>query len=221
MLDGPRWGPRKGRAEQLVVLCHGVGADGHDLIDLAPTWAAALPAGRLRRPRRARALRGRAGRPAMVRALRTARRRHGCRRGARHRRGSTASSMPSWRGWLARRRLRADGFQPGRDDGAARRPAPGGGAARDPGFLGRPARPRAPGAKRWRARRSCWCMARPTRWCPPRARARRSRRLRAAGFAVESLYCPGLGHGIDDSRPVPGRAVAAAGLRRGHGHEAA
>jgi phospholipase/carboxylesterase len=26
-----------------VVLCHGVGADGHDLIDLAPTWAAAIP----------------------------------------------------------------------------------------------------------------------------------------------------------------------------------
>ncbi len=43
MLDGPRWGPRQGRAEQLVVLCHGVGADGHDLIDLAPSWAAALP----------------------------------------------------------------------------------------------------------------------------------------------------------------------------------
>ena len=43
MLDGPRWGPRQGRAEQLVVLCHGVGADGHDLIDLAPWWAAALP----------------------------------------------------------------------------------------------------------------------------------------------------------------------------------
>jgi phospholipase/carboxylesterase len=43
MLDGPRWGPREGRAEQLVVLCHGVGADGHDLIDLAPGWAQALP----------------------------------------------------------------------------------------------------------------------------------------------------------------------------------
>lgn len=43
MLDGPRWGPKQGRAEQLVVLCHGVGADGHDLIDLAPWWAAALP----------------------------------------------------------------------------------------------------------------------------------------------------------------------------------
>ncbi len=43
-LDGPRWGPAsKATAKQLVVLCHGVGADGHDLIDLAPTWAHALP----------------------------------------------------------------------------------------------------------------------------------------------------------------------------------
>ena len=43
-LDGPRWGPRQpGPPGQLVVLCHGVGADGHDLIDLAPTWATALP----------------------------------------------------------------------------------------------------------------------------------------------------------------------------------
>ena len=39
-----RWGPAsKGAARQLVVLCHGVGADGHDLIDLAPSWAHALP----------------------------------------------------------------------------------------------------------------------------------------------------------------------------------
>jgi phospholipase/carboxylesterase len=42
-LDGPRFGPREGTAAQLVVLCHGVGADGHDLIDLAPHWATALP----------------------------------------------------------------------------------------------------------------------------------------------------------------------------------
>jgi phospholipase/carboxylesterase len=42
-LDGPRWGPKEGAPRQLVVLCHGVGADGHDLIDLAPLWSAALP----------------------------------------------------------------------------------------------------------------------------------------------------------------------------------
>jgi phospholipase/carboxylesterase len=40
-LDGPRWGPKNaGAAKQLVVICHGVGADGHDLIDLAPVWGA-------------------------------------------------------------------------------------------------------------------------------------------------------------------------------------
>ncbi len=43
MLTGLRWGPGPGVARQLVVLCHGVGADGHDLIDLAPTWSQALP----------------------------------------------------------------------------------------------------------------------------------------------------------------------------------
>jgi len=42
-LDGPRWEPRSGRATKLVVLCHGVGADGNDLIDLAPLWSQALP----------------------------------------------------------------------------------------------------------------------------------------------------------------------------------
>lgn len=43
-LDGPRWGPKSGgTAKQLVVLCHGLGADGFDLIDIAPGWARALP----------------------------------------------------------------------------------------------------------------------------------------------------------------------------------
>lgn len=43
-LTGLRWGTAsKGAAQQLVVLCHGLGADAHDLIDLAPTWARALP----------------------------------------------------------------------------------------------------------------------------------------------------------------------------------
>jgi phospholipase/carboxylesterase len=40
----PSWGPAdKGAPRQLVILCHGVGADGHDLIDLAPYWGQALP----------------------------------------------------------------------------------------------------------------------------------------------------------------------------------
>jgi len=43
-LDGPRWGPAsKGAPRELVILCHGLGADGHDLIDLAPSWGHALP----------------------------------------------------------------------------------------------------------------------------------------------------------------------------------
>ena len=42
--DGPRWGPAAGGApRKLVVLLHGVGADGFDLIDLAPGWGKAVP----------------------------------------------------------------------------------------------------------------------------------------------------------------------------------
>ena len=43
-LESVSWGPASGGApRQLVVLCHGLGADGHDLIDLAPYWSKALP----------------------------------------------------------------------------------------------------------------------------------------------------------------------------------
>lgn len=42
-LDGPRVPPASGRARALVVLLHGYGADGDDLIALAPAWARALP----------------------------------------------------------------------------------------------------------------------------------------------------------------------------------
>lgn len=43
-LDGPRFGPASGAApRQLVVLAHGLGADGHDLIDLGLSWSKALP----------------------------------------------------------------------------------------------------------------------------------------------------------------------------------
>jgi phospholipase/carboxylesterase len=42
-LSGPRLPPARGQATHLVVLCHGYGADGNDLIGLAPHWQSLLP----------------------------------------------------------------------------------------------------------------------------------------------------------------------------------
>jgi len=43
-LDGPRLDPADGGAARaLVVMLHGVGADGNDLIGIAPLWAQVLP----------------------------------------------------------------------------------------------------------------------------------------------------------------------------------
>lgn len=42
-LDGPRRMPRHGRADALVVLLHGYGANGEDLIGLADQWRELLP----------------------------------------------------------------------------------------------------------------------------------------------------------------------------------
>jgi len=42
-LDGPRLAPMSGTARQLVVLVHGYGADGNDLINIGTDWRVALP----------------------------------------------------------------------------------------------------------------------------------------------------------------------------------
>ena len=43
-LTGPKWGPKNGGAPKMVVfLLHGLGADGNDLIDLAPHWGSTVP----------------------------------------------------------------------------------------------------------------------------------------------------------------------------------
>lgn len=42
-LSGPRLPPARGQATHLVVLAHGYGADGNDLIGLAPMWQRLLP----------------------------------------------------------------------------------------------------------------------------------------------------------------------------------
>jgi len=43
ILSGPRLPPARGAASHLVVLAHGYGADGNDLIGLAPHWQQLLP----------------------------------------------------------------------------------------------------------------------------------------------------------------------------------
>ena len=43
LLSGPRLPPARGTATHLVVLCHGYGSDGNDLIGLAPYWQRLLP----------------------------------------------------------------------------------------------------------------------------------------------------------------------------------
>ena len=42
-INGPRLEPRRGAARQLVVLLHGYGADGNDLIDIGRAWQSLLP----------------------------------------------------------------------------------------------------------------------------------------------------------------------------------
>ncbi len=43
LLDGPRLAPLSGTARQLIVLVHGYGADGNDLISLGQVWQQAVP----------------------------------------------------------------------------------------------------------------------------------------------------------------------------------
>lgn len=42
-LNGPRLPPARGDATHLIVLCHGYGADGNDLMGLAPHWQRFVP----------------------------------------------------------------------------------------------------------------------------------------------------------------------------------
>ena len=147
-LDGPRWGPAsKGVPRQLVVLCHGLGADGHDLIDLAPSWGHALPdalfvsvdAPFVHDSGFGRQWWSVADRsPSVVEA--------GVRRAAAFLGPFIDAELARLR--LAAGRLCADGVQPGRDDGAVHRPAPRAAAARHPGLFRRADRPR----HRWRPR---------------------------------------------------------------------
>ena len=51
IIDGPSFGPLEGGAPTgLVILGHGLGSDGFDLIDIAPVWAKAAPHALFRAP---------------------------------------------------------------------------------------------------------------------------------------------------------------------------
>ena len=50
LLRGPARPPDRGKPEMLVVLLHGLGADGNDLLGLAPHWAGRLPAAEFSSP---------------------------------------------------------------------------------------------------------------------------------------------------------------------------
>ncbi len=196
MLDGPRWGPRKGRAEQLVVLCHGVGADGHDLIDLAPSWAAALPQAAFAAPDAPEPYEGApVGRQWFALWDRTP---------AALVAGAAAAS-PRLNGFidaeLARLGLPGDacalmGFSQGAMmalHAGLRRAAPPRAILAFSGALLAPER-----LAETVARPPVLLVHGEADEVVPPARSRAAEQaLRDAGFAVESLYCPGLGHGID------------------------
>ncbi len=199
-LDGPRFGPRSGGlAKQLVVICHGVGADGYDLIDIAPLWAEALPDAVFVAPnapephdaaphgRQWFSLRDRSP-PVLEAGLR--------------------ASMPVFNRFidaeLARLELPQDacaltGFSQGAMMAlftGLRRAIPPRAIVAYSGALLAPDTL----AGEMRGRPPVLVVHGEADDVVPVARSRMAEQaLRAAGVPVESLYCPGLGHGMDDA----------------------
>ncbi|MBV9783859.1 MAG: prolyl oligopeptidase family serine peptidase [Acidisphaera sp.] len=200
-LDGLRWGPRSGgRAKQLVVLCHGVGADGNDLIDLAPVWAQALPDAAFVAPHAPEpyddAPEGFGRQWFSLGDRSPARLEAGVRRAAPVLDGFLAAE-------LARLGLPGDalalmGFSQGAMTvlfaGLRRNPPPRAilafsGALLAPGSLAEAA-----------GRPPVLLVHGEADEVVPIGRTRDAEAtLRQAGFPVETLYCPGLGHGIDEA----------------------
>src|SRR5580692_1377799 len=95
-LTGPRLPPLRGQATHLVVLAHGYGADGNDLIGLAPHWQRLLPTVAFVAPNAPEAC---AGAPSGYQWFPISRLdpRKSCGALSPRRRCSTPFSMPSWR----------------------------------------------------------------------------------------------------------------------------
>ena len=196
--------PRGGRASALVVLLHGYGANGDDLICLGEAGKHRLPAVAFVAPNAPEAIPACRG-AAMVSAHPARSQRVLARGGGRRGRRSTAFSTRAARYWAsAAERLGAGRLQPGHHDGAARRAAPRARSRRHRRLLG-PAG--------W-AGALAEITARPPvllvhgeadDLIPVEALHMAREQLAARGRPVEWHVRPGLGHGIDRGRSAAWR----------------
>ncbi len=194
-----------------MVLCHGVGADGHDLIDLAPHWAPDLPDTAFAAPDAPEPFDGAPfGRQWWA---------IGDRDPARMAAGA-AAARPRLDAFidaeLARLALPPDAYAlVGFSQGAMmvlfaglRRSVA---AARDRRVLRRAGGAGAAGGPKQRAPPCCWCTGKRTTWCPPSARAMRKRRCGQRAFPCSSWH----GRGWATASTRPGWLPAPHALRRG------
>jgi phospholipase/carboxylesterase len=210
-LDGPRWGPAEGGApRQLVVLLHGVGADGHDLIDLAPSWGRALPNALFVAPDAPEAYDGAPfgrqwfslsdRRPALLEAgVRLAREALEAFLGAETARLGLSDADVALAGF-------SQGAMTALFTGLRRATAP----AAVLGFAGALLAPEALAAEITARPPVLLVHGEADEVVPAMASRTAESALREAGVAVESLYRPGLAHGIDDA----GIALGALFLQR-------
>ncbi|MCW5719020.1 MAG: dienelactone hydrolase family protein [Bauldia sp.] len=196
-IDGPRLRPASGRpARQLVVVLHGYGADGNDLLALAEAWRPALPDAAFIVPHAPSVCGTWAGGREWFPLLRI---------DASTIAAGTAAAAPGLHAFLdaelAALQLRNGalalvGFSQGAmlalDVGVARKPAIAGILAYS-GALTRPPRPGEPGRPPVLLHHGASDTV-----VPAAALGAAKAGLEAAGVPVESHLRPGLGHGIDD-----------------------
>lgn len=210
-LDGPRFGPLRGGApDALVVLVHGFGADGHDLIDLAALWAEAAPGAAFVAPHAPEPCAGMPfGRqwfplwdrsPAQLAA--------GVRAAAAALGGFVAAEAA--RLSLPPRRIALMGFSQGAMTvleaglrGAV--PEPACILAYSGGMIGAEALGPSPAARP----AVLLVHGEADEVVPPAATRAAEAALRAAGVAVRALYPEGLGHGLDDGGLMAGARLLA------------
>lgn len=214
MIDGPRVPPRAGRAEALVVFCHGYGADGHDLIGLAGEWQALLPRAAFAAPHAPEPCDMGMGRQwfAIDRSD-PGRMGGGVERAGPALEAFLAAECTRWQ--VPPERLALVGFSQGTmvalHVGLARRPAP----AAILGYSGALAAPPEAGRGAAPAPEILLIHGAADEVIPADALFMTAGALGAAGLRVSWHLSPGLGHGIDPEGMARGAAFVAAALTAG------